>query len=91
MTRLCCLRCRLRFAPAPTAYLNSCPECGMPPTPVDDPESLVGLRLFDPLDLADVLPEAWRSGSPSPSRMERDSERSGNAAGRAGGTCSIHR
>jgi hypothetical protein len=66
MTRLCCPRCKLRFAPAATAYLSSCPECGLPPAPVDDPESLVGLRLFDPSDLPDVLPEAVAVSLPEP-------------------------
>jgi hypothetical protein len=66
MTRLCCLGCRLRFAPAATAYLSWCPECGLPPTPVDDPGSLVGLKLFAAPNLADVLPEAMAVSLPRP-------------------------
>ncbi len=56
MSRLCCRPCRVRFAPA--VHLTACPECGVTIEAVDDRESLVGLRLSDPLSVADGLPEA---------------------------------
>ena len=55
MTHLCCRRCWIRFASAAT--LIACPECGMPPEPTADTESLVGFKLFD-RPAADALPEA---------------------------------
>lgn len=64
MSRLCCRPCRVRFAPA--AYLTACPECGSPTETVDDRASLIGLRLFDPVDAADVLPEALSVSLPEP-------------------------
>jgi hypothetical protein len=64
MSRLCCRPCRLRFAAA--VYLTACPECGEATVSVGARESLLGLRLYDPLDVADVLPEALSVSLPEP-------------------------
>lgn len=56
MSRFCCRPCRIRFAPA--VYVNACPECGSATEAAHERESLIGLRLFDPREAADVLPEA---------------------------------
>jgi hypothetical protein len=64
MSRLCCRPCGLRFAPA--VHLSACPECGTAIEAVDDRESLVGLRLFDPATVADGLPEALSVSLPEP-------------------------
>jgi hypothetical protein len=54
----------VRFAP--TVHLTTCPECGSATEAVDDRESLIGLRLFHPRDVADVLPEAVSVSLPEP-------------------------
>jgi hypothetical protein len=64
MSRLCCRPCRVRFPPA--VYLTACPGCGSATEAVDDRESLIGLRLFDPLDNAAALPEALSVSLPEP-------------------------
>jgi hypothetical protein len=64
MSRFCCRPCRIRFAPA--VYLNTCPECGCATEAAHERESLIGLRLFDPLQVADVLPEAVSVSLPEP-------------------------
>jgi hypothetical protein len=66
VTRLCCPSCSLRFAPAAASYLTACPECGAPPTPVEDPRILVGFRLLDPADLPHTVPEAIAASLPIP-------------------------
>lgn len=66
MSRACCQNCRLRFSPLAEAYLTSCPECGAQPTSVDNPESLVGFRLLDPVDIPNILPEALEGSLPVP-------------------------
>jgi hypothetical protein len=66
VSRVCCPTCRLRFSPLAEAYLTSCPECGAQPTPVDNPESLVGFRLLDPVDIPHILPEALEVSLPVP-------------------------
>jgi hypothetical protein len=63
---LCCPRCRIRFS-ASASYLTACPECCLP-LHTATAESLVGLRLFDPLDVADVLPAAREVSLPLPNR-----------------------
>jgi hypothetical protein len=42
--------------------------CGSATDAVDDRESLIGLRLFDPLEGADALPEALSVSLPAPTR-----------------------
>jgi hypothetical protein len=54
----------VRFAPA--VYVTACPVCGSAPEAVGDRESLIGLRLFDPRDAADALPEALSVSLPEP-------------------------
>lgn len=58
MTRVCCPRCRLRFAPAAAAYLVTCPECGGPPERIASVERLLGFRLCGPQDPPHSVPEA---------------------------------
>jgi hypothetical protein len=64
MSRLCCRPCRVRFAQV--VHLTTCPQCGAPAEAVDDRESLVGLRLFGPGDVLDMLPEALSVSLPDP-------------------------
>jgi hypothetical protein len=54
----------VRFAPA--VFVTACPECGSATEAVDDRESLIGLRLFDPSDTAAELPEALSVSLPEP-------------------------
>lgn len=64
MSRLCCRPCRIRFAP--TVGLTTCPECGSATEAAGARESLIGLRLFDPRDVPDVLAEALSVSLPKP-------------------------
>jgi hypothetical protein len=66
MTHVCCPRCRLRFTPAVSAYLASCPECGEPLQTLVGAESVVGFRRFKPEDPAYPLPEALAESMPRP-------------------------
>ncbi len=76
MTHVCCRSCHLRFGTAASAYLTACPECGLVLTAVTEAASLVGLRLFDPLDVVQALPEALAVSLPvSPSVGERPEPR----------------
>jgi hypothetical protein len=58
MSHLCCSPCRLRFDRAAAAQLTSCPECSRRLTELADRASLLGFRLFDPLENPQILPEA---------------------------------
>jgi hypothetical protein len=58
MSPLCCPSCRLRFDRAATAQLTTCPECSRRLIELADRASLLGFRLFDPMDNPHVLPEA---------------------------------
>jgi hypothetical protein len=69
MNRICCRHCRMRFTVA-ASYLTGCPECGLPLV-ASNAESLVGYRLFDPLDVADVLPGALEVTQPVPNGDSR--------------------
>lgn len=64
MSRRCCRPCRVRFTAA--VCLIACPKCGSATETVDDRESLIGLRLFDPGDAADGPPEALSVSLPEP-------------------------
>lgn len=55
MSHLCCERCRLRFTPEEATYLLACPECGKPTAWVQEPQRVFGFRLFDPMDLSDMV------------------------------------
>lgn len=57
MSHLCCQHCRVRFSAEAATYLIACPECEKPTTQVDDPQRLLGFRLYDQLDLTDIVPE----------------------------------
>lgn len=61
MTHLCCHHCRVRFTADAATYLIACPECERPTARVEEAHVLLGFRLFDPLDLTDLvadMPEA---------------------------------
>lgn len=64
MTLSCCYHCRVRFTAAATQYLIACPECARPTVRVEKPQELVGFRLFDPLDLTDMVTDG-REVSPA--------------------------
>jgi hypothetical protein len=65
MNGLCCPGCHLRF-PRSAAHISACPQCGLPPASVSGPASLMGYRLFDPLDQPHSLPEALAVSLPLP-------------------------
>jgi len=65
MTHVCCPRCRLRFTPAASAYIATCPECGEPPQQMTS-ESALGFRLLGPEDLPIELPQAIAASLPAP-------------------------
>ena len=55
MTHIGCRHCRVRFSGEATTYLTACPECGRPIGPIEPAQDLLGFRLFDPLDLTDIV------------------------------------
>jgi hypothetical protein len=71
MSRQCCHECRVRFTAVASTYLTSCPECGRLLTSEDGAESLLGFRLFDPLNISDAVPEALAVSLPAESDWER--------------------
>jgi hypothetical protein len=71
MNTLCCQLCRLRFSPDAATYLTACPDCGAPTTRARDPRGLVGFRLFDPADIADVIRDPIRPMYPGPTVPRR--------------------
>lgn len=62
MSHLCCRHCQLRFTAEAATYLIACPECERPTARVGEAHQLMGYRLFDPLDLTDLV----RDGSEVP-------------------------
>jgi hypothetical protein len=73
MTRFCCPSCRLRFAGAATALLETCPRCAGELTPVISAAETIGYRLFDAADAPPVLPMAVEAAIPLPGlRPDRD-------------------
>lgn len=52
---LCCHHCRVRFSAGASEYLTTCPECERPTVRVKTRHELIGFRLFDPLDLTDMV------------------------------------
>lgn len=64
-THVCCLRCRLRFTAAASAYITTCPECdgSLQQTPL---ESSLGFRRFAAEDVPHALPEAVAVSLPIP-------------------------
>ena len=66
MTHASCPDCRLRFAPAMTAALPACPECGEPLQALGALDQAVGLRLFHPDDPLHGLAEAIAAAMPLP-------------------------
>ncbi len=63
MTHLRCSPCGLRFEPAKPVNLTACPLCSMPLDSVSSAELLIGLRLFDPLDVSPGVPEQSASAA----------------------------
>ena len=55
MSHLICPHCRLRFTAQAAIYLLICPECDAPAAWEDDPQRVLGLQLFDPRDLTDLV------------------------------------
>jgi hypothetical protein len=66
MDTLCCQLCRLRFSRDAAAYLTACPECGAPATRLPNARNLLGFRLFDPQDIADVIRDPIQPLQPEP-------------------------
>jgi hypothetical protein len=65
MSHLCCDHCRVRFTAEAATYLLACPECERPTSRVEESWRLIGFRLFDPLDLTDMVADG-REVSPAP-------------------------
>jgi hypothetical protein len=65
MSFLCCHHCRLRFTAEAATYLLACPDCERPTSRVEEPRHLLGFRLFDPLDLTDMVTDGGEL-SPAP-------------------------
>jgi hypothetical protein len=63
MRHLRCSPCGLRFAPAKPVDLTACPLCSIPLESVSSAAQLVGLRLFDPLDVSPGVPEPSASAA----------------------------
>ena len=55
MSHACCERCQVRFTADAATYLIACPDCERPLTRVEGAWRLLGLQLFDPLDLTDLV------------------------------------
>jgi hypothetical protein len=55
MSHLCCRHCRVRFTAEAAPYLAACPECERPTGRIEQAQDLLGFRLFDPLDLTDIV------------------------------------
>ncbi len=55
MSHLCCRHCRLRFTAEAATYLTACPACERPTAFIEQAKALLGFRLFDPLDLTDIV------------------------------------
>ncbi len=55
MSHAYCERCQVRFTADAATYLLACPDCERPLTRVDEAQRLLGFRLFDPLDLSDLV------------------------------------
>jgi hypothetical protein len=58
MTHACCVGCGVRFTAEASTYLLACPECERPLTRVEGVRRLLGFRLFDPLDITDLVVDA---------------------------------
>ena len=66
MSHLCCYHCRVRFTAEAATYLLVCPECDEPTERVEQPSRLLGFRLFDPLDLTDMVDDGLEPAKPRP-------------------------
>jgi hypothetical protein len=61
----------VRFTAEAATYLLACPECNRPTSPVEQPRSLLGYRLFDPLDLTDLVIDGHDVSPAEPRPRER--------------------
>jgi hypothetical protein len=56
----------VRFTVEAATYLLVCPECDEPTERVEEPHRLLGFRLFDPLDLTDMVNEGLEASPAKP-------------------------
>jgi hypothetical protein len=61
----------VRFSEAASQYLTACPECERPTARVETPRDLLGFRLFDPLDLTDLVTGGREVSPAQPSPLGR--------------------
>jgi hypothetical protein len=66
MSHLCCHHCRVRFTAEAATYLLACPECARPTDRMNHSEDLLGFRLFDPLDISDLVTRGPEAPPPEP-------------------------
>lgn len=66
MSHACCHHCRVRFTAEAATYLIACPECERPTGRVEDAQGLLGFRLFDPLDLTDLVVNGFEASPAKP-------------------------
>ena len=55
VSHLCCHQCRMRFTAEAADFITVCPGCDGAASRVQALTQLVGYRLFDPLDLTDLV------------------------------------
>ncbi len=66
MSYACCHHCRVRFTAEAATYLIACPECERPTARVEEAQRLLGFRLFDPLDLTDLVVNGFEASPAKP-------------------------
>lgn len=66
MSYACCHHCRVRFTAEAATYLIACPECERPTARVQEGQRLLGYRLFDPLDLTDLVVNGFEASPAEP-------------------------
>lgn len=66
MSHLCCPHCRVRFTAEAATYITVCPECERPAARIEQRQDLLGFRLFDPLDLTDILADGFELSPAQP-------------------------
>jgi hypothetical protein len=63
----------MRFTAEAATYLIACPECERPTARVEEARRLVGFRLFDPLDLTDLVVNGFEVSPAKPKPRGRRS------------------
>ncbi len=71
----CCHHCRVRFNAAASQYLTACPECERPTAQVTASQELFGFRLFDPLDMTDLVTDGRQVSPAQPRPLGRLAQR----------------